>query len=247
MHLFGATNSPAPHPAVPVRPLKRPVVPTLQRVAVNPKSVGPSRGPTSSVRTDVNRYRWNPPMTGSQAYQVLLTGSSQRAASHFAGAGVRHAAALIAVQQNGAQMTDDQDRFDALHKSRCEKTDQLIRMMQHLRDTRTSLRRAAKAAQVSRKQIRAVIYSDAENVSLAEMTRIADAICVLPYRQFGLVSYRLESWRTPTRVLRARDEKSRQALIRHYRKHPNEEGAADIVRFLELQQRRSSEAKTSGA
>lgn len=115
------------------------------------------------------------------------------------------------------------------------KSHQQLRIIRHLRDRRVSLSRGAKAARIKRKQLRALIASDWFDISIEQITQVADAICALPSRRFSLVSERLEGWRTPPEKLRAQDIKARKALLRHFEAHPEEEGSERAIRFLKSQ------------
>lgn len=116
-----------------------------------------------------------------------------------------------------------------------EKSDQQLRIMRHLSDTRTSVRKGAKAAGIKRKQLKALIASDWFELSVEQMTDIADAICTLPKKRFSLVSERLIGWRTPPGRFRAQDVETRKALLRYFETHPEEEGSENAIKFLRSQ------------
>lgn len=116
-----------------------------------------------------------------------------------------------------------------------QKGAQLFRITQHLRDTRTSLRRGAKASGIRRKQLRSLLDEGWYDLTVDDLTRIADAICALPPRRFSLVSERLEGWRTPPEKLRAQDVKTRRAMLRYFESHPEEEGRENAIRRLKSQ------------
>lgn len=115
------------------------------------------------------------------------------------------------------------------------KSHQQLRIIRHLRDMKVSVRRGAKAARIKRKQLRALIASDWFDISVEQITNVADGICAIPPRRFSLVSERLEGWRTPPEKLRAQDIKSRKALLRYFEGHPEEEGSERAIRFLKSQ------------
>ena len=116
-----------------------------------------------------------------------------------------------------------------------QKGEQLFRITRHLRDTRTSLRRGAKVAGIKRKHLKSLINDGWYDMTVDDLTQIADAICALPPRRFSLVSARLEGWRTPPEKLRAQDVKTRKALLRYFETHPEEEGSERAIKFLKSQ------------
>lgn len=116
-----------------------------------------------------------------------------------------------------------------------EKSDQQLRIIRHLSETKTSVRKGAKAAGIKRKELKALIASEWFDVSVAQMKCIADAICTLPKRRFSFVSERLEGWRTPPEKLRAQDAATRRALLRYFEAHIDEEGSENAIKFLKSQ------------
>ena len=116
-----------------------------------------------------------------------------------------------------------------------QKGHQLLRIIRHLRDTRTSVRHGAKVAGMRRKQLKSLINEGWYDMNVDDLTRIADAICTGPVQRFSLVSQRLEGWRTPPEKQRSQDDRTRRAMLRYFESRPEEEGSDDAIKFLKSQ------------
>lgn len=115
------------------------------------------------------------------------------------------------------------------------KGEPVLRMIEHLRDTRTSLRKGAKAAGIRRRQLKSVINDGWYDMDVDDLNRIADAICRIPPQRLSFVSQRLESWRTPPEKLRLQDTKSTRAMLRYFESHPGREGNENAIKLLRAQ------------
>lgn len=111
----------------------------------------------------------------------------------------------------------------------------VLRIIEHLRDTRASVRKGANVAGISRKQLKSILNDGWYDMAVDDLNRIADAICTIPVQRFSIVSARLQGWRTPPAKLQKQDIKRRKEMLRYFESHPEVDGSENVVRFLRAQ------------
>ena len=116
-----------------------------------------------------------------------------------------------------------------------KKADAVAGILIHLRDTRTSLSRAARRLAIPRRTLKKLVDLDWDEFSVSQLQEIQNIVEAMPRRRFALVSHRIEGWRTPPAKMRAQDASARTSMLRYFKYRPNERDTGNPIPILKSQ------------